>query len=629
MGRMLGAWCVGVVAIVSAMAEAAPRFRVETDASQRSWFVGPDGEKFLSLGVNTIKGRAWNPKEGSQFYDAVNTAFGGDRAKWAKSALDILRSGGFNTIASWSDPDLTAPDLVVTPILYVQGTEPERVLAPLREDFEAFVRVTAKAELDRYAGPDRFLGVFLDNEIAWWGKSGWDVIPTYTLLERALEWKADSFERVAAIKFLASRHATAEAMGKAYGRPVANWDEVTGAYMQRCLNKEVLADRDAFTQMIADRFYEVSTRVVREILPETLILGTRFSGDAPDSVIKACGKTCDVISVNIYSPDPQSTKALLTRYSVLGQRPLMATEFSWRSAENQSGNPNTRGAGQVVPTQQDRADRYRAFVTDLFQYPMVIGAHWFEWADQSPQGRFDGENSNYGIVDIKHGRYETLLKTMAEVNPTLASLHAQSTRPLPTELPERKRVTYTAGQHPGRAPTMSIIKEPIVGPELWNAQDASLSLDTATGQWVVTYDCGGSYGVGMSCYGPRSQELEVGPWRSSDLDGYDFIVVDAEVPEGLQINVLVNEAGSDQPGSSSFDATAGDDGESFISPPVIAEAGRKQYRIPIADLLGNPFWGNQAGDRRVDMRAVLTVGVQFQGRPQQGKVVIHDLRLER
>ncbi len=629
MGRMLGRLCVGVIALVATVAEAAPKFRVETDEAQRSWFVGPDGERFLSLGVNTIKGRAWSPKEGTQFYDAVNAQFGGDREKWKASAFEILRSAGFNTIGSWCDPDLSAPDLVVTPILYVMGTEPARVLSPLREDFEAFVRTTTKLELDRYTARDRILGVFLDNEIAWWGKSGWDVIPTYTLLERALEGTADSYERRGAIKFLEQRHKTAASLGAAYGRPVENWDGVTAAYMQRCLNAAVNADRDAFTQMIADRFYETSVRVVRELLPETMVLGTRFSGDAPDSVIKACGKHCEVISVNIYSPDPQSTKALLTRYSVLGQRPLMVTEFSWRSSENQSGNPNTRGAGQVVDSQAERARRYRAFVTDLFEYPMVIGAHWFEWADQSPQGRFDGENSNYGLVDIRHGRYETLLKTMAEVNPSLSSLHAQSTRPVPTELPERKKVTYTAGQHPGRAPTLSILKAPTSGPELWHAQCATFELDTSTGPWVVTYDSGFSYGLGLSCYGAASQALAVGPAKATDLDGYDFIALDAEVPEGLQINILVNEAGGDQPGSPKYDLSAGDDGESFISPPVYADGGRKTYRVPIADLLANPFWGNQAGARRVDMRAVMTIGVQFQGRPQTGKVVIHDLRLER
>jgi len=621
-GALLGA-------LVLASAAHGATFRVESDAQGRAWLVDADGARFLSLGVNTIRSRAWNPTPGTAFYNAVEEVFGGDRDAWKASVFGILRETGLNTIASWSDPDLTQPDLVVTPILYVMGTDPDRVLYPLRPDFESFVRATTRAELDRYQDRSRVLGVFLDNELAWWGKSGWDVIPTYTLLERALEAAPGSDARRGAVAFLLERHGSARALGEAYGRALDSWDALDSRYMQRCNNPAVNADREAFTAMLADRFFETSVNVVREMLPDTLILGVRFSGDAPDSVIRACGKACDIMSVNIYSPDPQSTGALLTRYWVLGQRPIMVTEFSWRSAENQSGNPNTRGAGQVVATQQERADRYRAFVTELFAYPMVVGAHWFEWADQSPQGRFDGENSNYGIVDIRHGRYETLIRTMAEVNPGLATVHANTTRPLPTTLPERKRVVYMPGQHPGRAPTMSIFDTPVAGPELWHAQCATIDARPSGTGWTIDFDSGWSYGLGMSFYGPSAQRLALGPDRSTDLDGYEFVVVDADIPEGLQFNILVNEAGSAQPGSPSYDTSAGDDGESFISPPQHGDHGRKTYRVPIADLLGNPFWGNQAGDRRIDMRAVLTIGVQFQGRPKVGQVRLYDIRLER
>ena len=37
---------------------------------------------------------------------------------------------------------------------------------------------------------------------------------------------------------------------------------------------------------------------------------------------------------------------MLANYYILsGKKPLMVTEYSWRAAENSSGNPNTGGAG--------------------------------------------------------------------------------------------------------------------------------------------------------------------------------------------------------------------------------------------------------------------------------------------
>jgi hypothetical protein len=63
----------------------------------------------------------------------------------------------------------------------------------------------------------------------------------------------------------------------------------------------------------------------------------------------------------------------------------MVTEYSWRARENTSGNPNTGGAGAVVETQAQRAANYKSYVESMISYPMVIGVHWFEFADQSPE----------------------------------------------------------------------------------------------------------------------------------------------------------------------------------------------------------------------------------------------------
>ena len=96
----------------------------------------------------------------------------------------------------------------------------------------------------------------------------------------------------------------------------------------------------------------------------------------------------------------------------LAYEAIMVTEFAWRAEENTSGNSNTMGAGSVVKTQADRGANYSGYVEDLFSYPMVVGAHWFEFADQSPQGRGVDirEDSNYGIVDIKHRPYKTIFR---------------------------------------------------------------------------------------------------------------------------------------------------------------------------------------------------------------------------
>jgi hypothetical protein len=56
----------------------------------------------------------------------------------------------------------------------------------------------------------------------------------------------------------------------------------------------------------------------------------------------------------------------------------------------------------------------------------VVGYHWFEHADQPAQGRFDGENSNFGTVTIEDDVYQELTQAMTAVNAEAEALHEAS-----------------------------------------------------------------------------------------------------------------------------------------------------------------------------------------------------------
>ena len=604
-------------------------FRTVQDDAGRFWFQRVStSERFLSIGVNAVSEGQHLPKEGTRYYDPLKRQFSGDLDAWARSAANILLESNFNTVASWSSPSVTGAGLVHTPNLYVAEFHETRCLAGLRPDFEQLVERRVREVMKPYDGRTDVLGVFLDNEMPWWGKTAWDVLPTFTLLERAFELEPNDPARVAAVDFLKARYGSAAALGEAYGAPLASWDGLSVPYLRMCATPASMKDRAEFTSLAAERFFARSTAVVRRLLPGVLILGTRFAGSAPDGVILATAKYCDVIAVNSYSPTPESTTRLLARYWVLANKPLMVTEFSWRAKENQSGNPNSRGAGGVLATQQDRADRFEAFITEIAAEPMVIGYHWFQFADQSPQGRWDGEDSNYGIVDIEHGRYETLLSTMRRVNAQAAKIHAESTREFPTTMPEMRGVTYVPGQHPGRPPRMSLFGDSAGPHDPWHAADAKLSVARDSGVVTMTYHTGKEYGVGVGFRGPASQALKAGPKFSTDLDGYEFIVLDAEIPAGVQVHVHVNEAGAGDPWKA-FDFSAGDDGESYSSLPMIGKGSRATYRVRIADLVGQSSYGNQGGKRRIDMNAVGTVAVQLLGDRLDGSARLFDLSLER
>jgi agarase len=601
-------------------------YRVTRDDAGKYWFESPDGELFLSMGINNVVSGPFRPRPNSEYYEPIDKHFGGDRSAWLADVRSTLHDAGMNTIGAWSNPDINDGSLLSTPILYVGGAESDRCFEPLRPGFEEKVRENTRKLLAEHTAVDKIVGFFLDNEMSWYGKSPWDDLPTYTLLEAAFLLEENDPARAAALEFIKERHGDVASFAKAWEIDVDSWESLNFSTLQKGFNESSAADRNDFTAMLAERFYSIASRVVREEAPGKLILGTRFAGIAPTSVIEACGRHCDVVSVNDYRSAPRADGLRLARYYVLGGKPLLITEYSWRGRENTSGNPNTGGAGSVVPTQKDRADNYEKYVADLLAHPMVLGAHWFEFADQSPQGRFDGENSNYGVVDIHNRRYDVLIEAMARANALVADIHRNSDLTAPTEMPQAPKVTYSPGQHPDRPPVLDLLKQAAIAPpDLWKAQDARIDATAAPeGALVLTFDTADQWGCGVSLFGPKHLARVPGPPNTTDLDGYTTIILDATVTKGLRFEVILDEAGA-----ADGDNSAGDDGESFLFPATVGSGTRETYRFEIGSAGPRETWGNQQGARRIDMQAMKALAIYLPGSQGEGEMQLHSIRLER
>ena len=81
-----------------------------------------------------------------------------------------------------------------------------------------------------------------------------------------------------------------------------------------------------------------------------------------------------------------------------------------------------------MPTQAERAAAYRRYAAVALSQPGIVGLHWFEHADQPAEGRFDGENSNFGIVSINDEIYEELTQTMKSLNAEAEAIHMAAGR---------------------------------------------------------------------------------------------------------------------------------------------------------------------------------------------------------
>ncbi len=289
------------------------------------------------------------------------------------------------------------------------------------DHFQQAVRAQAQKLCAPRVRDPFLLGYFSDNELRW--SADWR--SKKTLLEDFIARPADSPGKQAAVRLLRSRHASVDAFNQAWGAQLKSWDELAALESLPMTNDAAKAAQREFLRDYARAYFKTCRDAIKAADPNHLLLGCRFAGYAPPEVVEAMGEFVDVVSYNNYSfaapVDP------LRKLQAATGKPVMLTEFSFKAKD--SGLPNTKGAGQAIATQQDRADHFDRYVTALAQLPFMVGFHWFQYSDQPAEGRFDGENSNYGLVTGQDEPWQVLTERMKQVNSRLEETHSRSAKP--------------------------------------------------------------------------------------------------------------------------------------------------------------------------------------------------------
>ena len=421
------------------------------------WLVDPDGGRFLSKGVNTVCFDQDHVRDTRRapYAEACARKYGSEAA-WRAAAGARLANWGFNTLGCWSDQsvaDAGSFRLAVTPNLdlgmsfaWTMNREVSEEYAQNFPDvfdinFDRYVRNRAHEACALRADDDKILGWFIDNELRW----GSDWRGSDELLTLFLGLKRTMPGRTAALAWLRARYHDFETFNAIWHTPAQSWETLDAIkrieppytrlpVYQRDANQEHAANHadaaraeffagcDAFAGLVGQRYFETTCAAIRAADSNHLILGSRFAYVPPPGVIDAAAAHCDVISINCYDLDPGRT---VDAYKGT-QKPCLIGEFSFRSSD--SGLPNTNGAGPLVPTQAERAAAYRRYAAAALSQPAIVGLHWFEHADQPAEGRFDGENSNFGIVAINDEVYDELTQAMKSVNAEAEAIHMSAGR---------------------------------------------------------------------------------------------------------------------------------------------------------------------------------------------------------
>jgi hypothetical protein len=389
-----------------------------------SWLTKPNGERFFSLGVCVV-----NQGASHEDFCATNPGYAAfqhyeNSNRWAETTLKRLKSWNFSTIGGWSDyaalRQCRDADVAFIPVLAVGMSCGAPWLDMWDTNLIAQMHRVARDQILPLRDDPRVLGYYSDNEMGWWNA---------TLFKMTLEQAPTSGQRQRLMQLLHETYHDkwTELLKDFEGEGAESFEQLDrGGMLYLRPGSEGIRVYRRFLGLMAERYYSLMREIIRTYDYRGLVLGDRYQSFYYPEVARASGSSVDAFSSNLNAAwnDGTFPRFYLDTLYALSGKPGIVSEFYMAAKENSSSNKNDASTFPTVTTQKERAAGFRNTVQALAQTPYIVGADWFQYFDEPMHGRGDGENYNFGLVDIHDQPYEPLTTAARELD--LASL--KSTR---------------------------------------------------------------------------------------------------------------------------------------------------------------------------------------------------------
>lgn len=364
----------------------------------RWWAIDPEGCLYFNIALNSIStgGSDRNKQALAEKY--------GTRENWMKETIKMLQENGFNCAGSWSDymGIIDANKTAEKPFAYTvnlnfmssYGRErggtyqqpghtgyPGDAIFVFDPQWEEFCDRHAR-QVEKYKDDPALFGYFSDNELPFRFKS----------LDNYLALPDNDPGHIAA----------------------ANWMK------ENRIEKDSITDknREGFISVVAERYFSPIEKALKKYDPNHMYIGARFYSSEKNipAFMKTAGRYLDIVSNNYYGKwTPDSTD--MASWAEWTGRPFIITEYYTKGED--SGMPNTSGAGWIVKTQRDRGLFYQNYNLALLESKNCVGWHYFKYQDNDPTATgVDPSNtdSNKGIVNNYYEIWNPMMELMKELN---------------------------------------------------------------------------------------------------------------------------------------------------------------------------------------------------------------------
>jgi hypothetical protein len=388
------------------------------------WLKTPCGDRFYSIGVNILDGGYPEREQAGKVYYSWK-AFAPTVADWAAETRRRLAAWGFNSAGGWS---LSPQQLRLPAVIDLELGRRAKFhwFDPFSPESERRMMSLARESVAPFRGSPYRIGYFSDNEVGWWAGA---LFGFFSMKP------ADNFTKQRWVAMLRQHYGDDWTRFTADFRPpegVGSWDQLLGARQLTTLrpgSHGIDAVRE-WTGIVAERYYTLAERAIHAADPEALYFGDRLPIYYDPAAVRAMAAHVDAIAIN-YNVD--AGDGWLARYffdgleKLSGGKPVLITEWFFAARENRTGNRNN-GHLMTVGTQTERAQGAAEATRNFAALPEVVGAQWFQYYDHPKGGRADGEDYNFGLVDIDDRPYQELVQALAAANREAPAIHAAAAR---------------------------------------------------------------------------------------------------------------------------------------------------------------------------------------------------------
>jgi len=382
----IGAWisCVAACACVAACREPRGFYGLEKKGDVW-WFVSPEGDELVSLGVNHIepvllaseKNRAiFEKKYGADLFGEKGTGDFGSAAaaKWMDDSVALIRSWGFNTVGVHNPiPQQKLPYVAKfrpVPVDGWAGLE-RHYMDPFDPLTAERLKGAAAKWCEANARDPLILGVSFNDMPIW--RATPEEIHEWVRFIMGLDGRAPGKRRW--VQMLQRHYKGPVAAGLAYGVKASTWAELLERreWGPPKAIWAVYEDVTAFLPEIADSWYGAMSGAIRSCDKNHLVFGDKLEGakDMPAWIYPLVGRHFDLAYIQWYADAEDQTNKLTELYAATG-KPILLGDSSFSHPNENVPAPK----GIHVSSEKEVGRRYAKYLEATMRMPFVVGWHF-------------------------------------------------------------------------------------------------------------------------------------------------------------------------------------------------------------------------------------------------------------